>query len=176
MIHGSKATNERSYSIIGRKSWLGGRPAGWTPAKAKPKNRLMSGAGDSRRDQMSLRQQLRRRLRRRESRSRSHREVPCSRRFLKLVLLQGVVLLRQEQPEACFALGVEAFKTNEASDDELEAEYQEAAVPMTTVKQRKLPGARCRQLGHWKDDHSCLVKVKRVNWADGASGPKEKGW
>ena len=40
------------------KSWLGWRPACWTPAKAKPKNRLMSGAGDSRRD---LRQQKRRR-------------------------------------------------------------------------------------------------------------------
>ena len=71
------------------KSWLGWRPACWTPAKAKPKNRPMSGAGDSRRDHMSLRQHSRRRLRRRESASTSHRKMPCPRRFLELVLCKG---------------------------------------------------------------------------------------
>ena len=83
---------------------------------------------------------------------------------------------------------MEALEANEASDDELEAENQEAVALMTIVKQRraakpqssgdhdaeldklkqKLPCARCRQRGHWKDDHYCLAKVKR-NWADGSS-------
>ena len=79
--------------------------------------------------------------------------------------------------------GVEALEANEASDDELEAEHQEAVALMTIVEQRragkpqssadhkaeldklkqKLAGARCRQLGQWRDDHYCLAKVKRVN-------------
>ena len=83
---------------------------------------------------------------------------------------------------------------NEASDDELEAEYQEAVALMTIAKQRraevdlarqffrkpqssedrkaridklkqKLPCAKCGQLGHWKDDNECLAKVKVVHWA-----------
>ena len=83
-------------------------------------------------------------------------------------------------------------EANEASDDELEAEYQEAVALMTIAKQRraevdrarqffrkpqssedrkaeldklkqKLPCARCRQLGHWKDDNDCQAKVKMVN-------------
>ena len=56
------------------------------PAKAMPTNRLMSGAGDGKRGQMILRQQLRRRLRRRKSMGTSYRGMPCSRRFLKLAL------------------------------------------------------------------------------------------
>ena len=56
----------------------------WTPAKAKPKNRLILGAGDGRRDQMSFRQQLRKR----ESTS-TVGEMPCLRRFLELVLCRG---------------------------------------------------------------------------------------
>ena len=55
------------------------------PAKAEPKNRPMSGTGDRRRDQMSLRQQSRRK----ESMSTSHREMPCLRRFLEAVLGKG---------------------------------------------------------------------------------------
>ena len=66
MLHGSIATNGAKLFHHWTKSRRGWRPACWTPSKTKPKNRLMSGAGDSRRDQMSLRQQLIRRLRRRE--------------------------------------------------------------------------------------------------------------
>ena len=59
MIHGSMVANGTKSSPHWTKSWLAWRLA-WTPAKAKPKNRSMSRAGDSRTDQMSLRQQLRR--------------------------------------------------------------------------------------------------------------------
>ena len=84
------------------------------------------------------------------------------------------------------------LEANEASDDEMEAEYQEAAAMMTVAKQRrtevdrarqffrkpqsseerkarldklkqKLPCARCGQLGHWKDDNGCPAKVKVVS-------------
>ena len=89
MIHRSMVANGAKLFPHWTKSWLGWRPASWTSAKAKPKNRPMSGAGDSRRDQMSLGHQLRRRLRRRESMSTSHREMPCPRRFLELVLCKG---------------------------------------------------------------------------------------
>ena len=85
VIHGSMVGNGPKLFSRWTKSWLGGRPACWTPAKAKLKNCLMSGAGDGRRDRMSLRQQLMRR----EPRSTSHREMPCSRRFLELVRSKG---------------------------------------------------------------------------------------
>ena len=81
------------------------------------------------------------------------------------------------------------LEANEVSDDELEAEYQEAVARMTIAKQRraevdrarqffrkhqscedrkakfdklkqKLPCGRCGQLGHWKDDNHCPAKVK----------------
>ena len=81
------------------------------------------------------------------------------------------------------------------SDDELEAEYQEAVAMMTVAEQRrtevdrarqffrkpqsseerkarldklmqKLPCARCGQLGHWKDDSVCPAKVKVVHWEE----------
>ena len=87
------------------------------------------------------------------------------------------------------------LEANEASDDELEAGYQEAVAMMTIGKQRraevdqarqffrkpqssenrkakldklkqKLPCARCGQLGHWKDDNDCPAKVKVVNWEE----------
>ena len=87
------------------------------------------------------------------------------------------------------------FEAKEASDDELEAEYQEAAAMMTTEEQRRaevdrarqfilkpqspedrkarldklkqrLPCTRCGQLGHWKDADESPVKVKVVNWED----------
>ena len=80
-----------------------------------------------------------------------------------------------------------------SSDDEWEAEYQEAVAMMTVARQRraevnrarqffrepqsfegrkaqldklkqKLPCARCGQLGHWKDDNDCPAKVKVLNW------------
>ena len=147
--------------------------------KAKPKNRSTSGAADSRRDQMSLRQQLRKR----ESTSTSHREMPCQRQFPELVLGKGVVPLPQRQPGAYSAQVVEALEANEVSDDELETEYQEAMAVLTVVKQRKagkppssgdhkaeldklgqeLPRAQGRRLGHGKDGHHCLAEVKRVN-------------
>ena len=81
-IHGSMVANGAKLFPHWTKSWLGWRPACWTPVKAKPKNCLMLGAGDSGRDQMSLRQQLRRR----DTMRTSHREMPCSRRFFELVL------------------------------------------------------------------------------------------
>ena len=81
------------------------------PAKAKPKNRLMSGAGDCRMDQMCLRQQLRRRLRRRESRSTSHREMPRLTAIPRAGALQGVIPLHQQQSGAYTAQGVEALET-----------------------------------------------------------------
>ena len=88
-----------------------------------------------------------------------------------------------------------AFEANEASDDELEAECQEAVAMMTVAEQRrtevdrarqffrkpqsseerkarldklmqKLPCARCGQLGHWKDDSVCPAKVKVVHWEE----------
>ena len=55
---------------------------------------------------------------------------------------------------------MEAREENEASDDEWEAELNKLT--------QKLASARCRQLGHWKDDHCCLVRVTTVNRADGA--------
>ena len=87
------------------------------------------------------------------------------------------------------------LETNEASDDELEAEYQEAVALTTIAKQRraevdrarqffrkpqssedrkakldnlkqKVPRARCGQLGHWKDDNDYPAKVKVVNWEE----------
>ena len=79
----------RSLELDGRgtiprwtKSRPGWRPACWTQVKAKPKYRPMSGAGDSRMDQMSLRQQLRKK----ESMRTSYREMPFPLRFLERVL------------------------------------------------------------------------------------------
>ena len=40
---------------------------------------------------------------------------------------------------------------------------------LRTSSRRNSQVRDCRQLGHWKDDRSCLVKVERVNWADGSS-------
>ena len=87
-IHGRLVTNGAKLSHHGTKSRLGGRLGCWTPAKAKPKNRLVSGAGDSRRDQMSLRQQLRRR----KLRSASRRERMGSRRYRELMLCKRLFL------------------------------------------------------------------------------------
>ena len=84
---------------------------------------------------------------------------------------------------------MEAREENVASNEEWEAEYQEAVVLVTSVKQyrsgepqsfgrpkakldkftQKLLSAKCRQLRYWKDHRSCLVKVKSVNWTDGSS-------
>ena len=82
---------------------------------------------------------------------------------------------------------VHVLEAKEASDDELEAEYQEAVAMMTVArhlraevnrarqffrepqsfegrKAQLLPCARCGQLGHWKDDNDCPTKVKAVDW------------
>ena len=85
MIHASPVMNGAKLFHRGTKSRPGVRLACWTPAKAKPKDRLMSGAGDSRRDPMSLRQQLRRRM----LRSTSHRERIGSRQYSELVICKG---------------------------------------------------------------------------------------
>ena len=114
--------------------------------------------------------------------------------------LRGGVPLRRKQSGAYSAQvvelpdeGDEEVQVLEASDDELEAEYQEAVAMMTVARQRraevnrarqffresqsfegrkaqldklkqKLPCARCGQLGHWKDDNDCPAKVKAVDW------------
>ena len=81
-IHGSPVMNGAKLSHHWMKSRLGGRLACSTSAEARPKNRLSTGAGNSRRDQMSLRQQLRRR----KLSSTSHRKMTGSRRCRELVL------------------------------------------------------------------------------------------
>ena len=120
-------------------------------------------------------------------------------------ICEGVSLLHRKQSGAYSAQVVEAqdeedeeehvLEANEASDDELEAEFQEAVALMTIAKQRraevdrarqffrkpqspedgkarldtlkqKLPCARCGQLGHWKDDSECPAEVKVVNWEE----------
>ena len=111
--------------------------------------------------------------------------------ILRAGALRGVVPLHQRQPGARSAQGVEALEANEVSDDEVEAEYQEAVALTTIVKQgragkpqssgehkaeldnleQKLPCAQCRHMCHWKDGHHCLATVKRVNWAGGSSKP-----
>ena len=103
--------------------------------------------------------------------------------------LQGEVPLHQRQPGAHSARGVEALQASMVSDDELEAEYQETVALKTFVKQRragkpqspgdhkveldkleqKLPCAQGGRLGHGKDGHHCLAKVKRVSWAGGSN-------
>ena len=119
--------------------------------------------------------------------------------------LRGCVPLHPKHPGAYSAQVAEAhydedeeehvLEANEASDDELEPECQEAAAMMTIAKQRraevdragqffqkpqssedrkarldklkqKLPCARCGQLGHWKDDYDCQAKLNVVNWEE----------
>ena len=84
---------------------------------------------------------------------------------------QRAVPLHQRQLGMHSAQGMEAFEANEVSDDELEAEHQKAVASTIILQQheKKLPCAQGRQLGHWKDGHHCLAKVKRVNWAGGSS-------
>ena len=80
--------------------------------------------------------------------------------------------------------GDEEVHVLEASDDELEAEYQEAVAMMTIARQRRAEVNRARQFfresqsfegckaqldkcarcGHWKDDNDCPAKVKAVDW------------
>ena len=91
--------------------------------------------------------------------------------------------------------GEHVLEENEASEGELEAEYQVAVALMTITKQRRaevdrarqffrtpqspedrrvqldklkqtFPCAKCGQLGHWKDDNECPAKVKVVHWED----------
>ena len=84
--------------------------------------------------------------------------------------------------------GEHVLEKKEASDDELEAEYQEAVAMLTIAKQRRKevdsslenlvhlkiarPGltsssrnlcAKCGQLGHWQDGNDCPAKVKVVS-------------
>ena len=133
-IHGSPVTNGAKLSHCGMKSRLRGRPACWTPAKARAKNRLAPGAGDSRRDQMSHSQQLRmRRLR-----STGHRKKDRLTAVPRAGVLQQEVPSHQKQSEA----HGEAGEENEASDDE----WKIKLIKHT----QKLPSARCRQLGHKK--------------------------
>ena len=99
-----------------------------------------------------------------------------------------MVEARDEEDE-----GEHVLEENEASDDELEVEYQETVAMMTIAKQhrfevdlarqffrkpqssedrkahldklnQKFPCAQCRQLGHRKDEDDCPANVKVVNW------------
>ena len=92
---------------------------------------------------MSLRQQLRRR----KLRSTSHRKMTGSRRCRKLVLCKREFLRIKKLSGA----QGEAPEENEASDDEWKIKLNKLT--------QKLPSARCRRLGHQKDNHSCLVRV-----------------
>ena len=89
-IHGSPMTNGAKLHHHGTKSRLGGRLVCWIPAKARLKNRLASGAGDRRKNPMSLGQQFRKRKLRSTSHRRRigsqwHRElVLCKREFPRL--------------------------------------------------------------------------------------------
>ena len=110
--------------------------------------------------------------------------------------LRGGVLLHRKQSGVHSAQVVEGqheeneevhvLEANEASDDELKAEYKDEKQHRTEVNRarqffrkpqssadrktrldklkQKLPCARCGQLGHWKDDNECLAKVKVVHW------------
>ena len=84
--------------------------------------------------------------------------------------------------------GEQVLEENEASEDELEAEYQEAVAKQRRAEvnrsrqfsrkpqssedskarldklKQKLSCARCGQLGHWKDDKDCPAKGKVLNW------------
>ena len=190
MIHGSMVATGAKLLPHWTKSRLGGRPACWTLAKAKPKNRPMSGAGDSRRDPDEPQAAVE------EERINEHR--PQRDAMLTAVpragAWQGVVLLPQRQPGAYSAQAVEAVEANEVSDDELETEYQEAVALMTIVKQGNLacplettrPSSASSgrnfyvyngdKTGHWKDGHHCLAEVKRVNWAGGCSKVGGRAW
>ena len=99
----------------------------------------------------------------------------------------------------------QVLEQNEASDDELEVKYQEAAAIMTIAKQRraevdrarqffrktqssedrkarldklkqKFQCAKCGQLGHWKDDNECPAKVKVVHWEETEEQATEEPW
>ena len=116
--------------------------------------------------------------------------------------LRGGVPLRRKQPGAYPAQVGEAqdegneevhvLEAKEASDDEWEAEYQDAVAMMTVARQRRAEANRARQffrepqsvedrkaqldklkqklqcargqLGQWKDDNDCPAKVKAVDW------------
>ena len=119
--------------------------------------------------------------------------------------LPGGVPLHRKQSGAYSSQVVEAqencdeeeavLEVNDASEDELGAEYQEAVAMMTTANRRRtevdkarhffrkrqasedrktridklkqrLPCARCGQLGHCKDNNQCLAKVMVVNWEE----------
>ena len=106
-------------------------------------------------------------------------------------VLRGGVPLRRKQSGAYSAQvvevpdeGDEEVHVLEASDDEFEAEYQEAVAMMTIARQRRAEVNRARQFfresqsfegckaqldkcarcGHWKDDNDCPAKVKAVDW------------
>ena len=124
--------------------------------------------------------------------------------------LRGSVPLRRKQSGAYLCQVVEAqdeddegehvLEENEAAEDELEAEYQEAVAMLTIANQRraevdrarqffrkpqssedrkaqldklnqKFPCAQCGQLGFWKDDNDCPSKVKVVNWEESETIP-----
>ena len=119
--------------------------------------------------------------------------------------LRGCIPLHRKQSGAYSAQVVEAqdgedeeehvLDANQASDDEPEAEYQEAVALMTIAKHRRAEVDRARQLfrkpqssedrkarlhklklkfpratrgelGHWKDDNECPAKVKVVDWEE----------
>ena len=110
--------------------------------------------------------------------STSHREMPCRRRFLEVVLGK-VVPVPQLQPRAFSAQAVEALEANAVSDVGLETEYTRwPCRPVVEQRKAKKPPSsrdhkaelgelaqkllcvQWRQMGHWKDGHQCLAKVR----------------
>ena len=115
------------------KSWLGLRPACWTPAKAKSKKPSHVGRWRQPKEAVEPRAAVE------EDRTCEHgpqRDVmPTA--IPRAGALQGGVPLHQRQPGAYSARGMEALEANAVSDDELETEYQEAMALLTLAKQRR---------------------------------------
>ena len=165
----------RSYSLIGRSRTLVGGWHCWTRAKARPKK----GPDES---QVAVEEE------RINEYKLQRGALPTA--IPRAGVVHGAVPLHQRQPGAYSAQGTGGPQDkNEVSHDEFETEYQEAMALPTIAKQRragkpqssgyhkaeldklkqKLPCFRWRHIGHWKDGHRCLAKVKRVNWAGGSS-------
>ena len=113
--------------------------------KTKSKNRVAPGSGDG---QMSIRQQ-------------EKIDWYKQQRDAMLTAIPQAGTLRKElrpSRQMRFPTGLEA-----------EDEKAGASTIILPQREQKLPCAKGGQLGHRKDGHHCLAKVKRVNWSGGSS-------